>query len=72
MEKKGIPEWRLWVLGRLDAVLILFDLILSVIFISVSYLAGSMYIRGVGVGLLIAGVTSALAYFYRKKAGFLS
>jgi len=49
--------------GRLDRTLILFELVLSVIFISVGHLTGNMYLRGVGVGLIIAWVTSALAYF---------
>ena len=65
MEKKSIlGKLR----GRLDTTLILFELVLSVIFILVGYLIGSMYFRGVGVGLIISWVTSALAYFmYRKK-----
>lgn len=67
MEKASIPKWRLWVLERLDVTLILFELILSLIFISISYLTGSLYLRGVGVGLTIAWVTSALAYLYRKQ-----
>ena len=55
-------------LKRLDVVLILFELILSVIFISLSYLTGSIYVKGVGVGLIIAWVTSAVAYFYKERA----
>lgn len=65
MEKKS--NWRLWILGRLDTTLILFELVLSVIFISLSYLTGNIYFKGVGVGLIISWVTSALAYLYRKK-----
>jgi membrane-anchored glycerophosphoryl diester phosphodiesterase (GDPDase) len=56
---------------RLDMTLILFELVLSVIFSLVGHLIGSMYLRGIGVGLVIAWVTSAIAYFrvsfYRKK-----
>ena len=55
---------------RLDTTLILFELILSVIFMLVGHLVGSNYLSGIGVGLIIAWVTSALAYFiagYRKK-----
>jgi hypothetical protein len=52
---------------RVDITLILFELVLSVIFILVGYLIGSMYFRGVGVGLLIAWVTSAVAYFVTRK-----
>jgi len=60
--------WReKYVLGRLDTVLVLFALVLSAIFLSLSYLTGSLYLKGVGVGLLIAGVTSAIAYLYRSK-----
>ena len=64
MEKKSIRERAL---GQLDTTLILFELVLSVIFLLVSYLTGNIYFKGVGVGLIIAWVTSALAYLYRKK-----
>ena len=47
---------------RLDVTLILFELVLSVIFILVGHLIGSIYLRGIGVGLIISWVTSALAY----------
>ena len=67
MEKKNIPAWRLSLLGRLDVVLILFEFVLSVIFIPVGYLTGNPYFRGVGVGLLIAWVTSAIAYLYKRR-----
>jgi hypothetical protein len=53
--------------GRLATTLILFELVLSVIFILVSYLTGNIYFKGVGIGLIIAWVTSALAYLYIKK-----
>jgi hypothetical protein len=66
--KKGILEQAR---EQLDMTLILFELVLSVIFILVGHLIGSLYFRGVGIGLLIAWVTSAIAYFrvsfYRKK-----
>jgi len=52
------------ILKRLDTTLILFELVLSVVFIVVGYLIDNNYIRGVGVGLTIAWVTSALAYLY--------
>jgi len=55
------------ILRRLDTTLILFELVLSVVFFAVGHLIGSGYIRGVGVGLIIAWVTSALAYLYKKK-----
>jgi hypothetical protein len=64
-----MQEWRKKVLGKLDITLILFELVLSVIFISLGYITGDSYIRGVGVGLVIAWVTSAVAYLYKKKRG---
>jgi len=64
---KNMEKWRKKVLGRLDMTLILFELVLSVIFILVGHLINNNYIRGVGVGLIISWVTSALAYLYRKK-----
>jgi len=67
-DKMDFEEFRkksIW--GRLDTTLILFELVLSVVFFAVGHLIGSGYIRGVGVGLIIAWVTSALAYLYRKK-----
>jgi hypothetical protein len=65
-EVKNIETWRKKVLGRLDTILILFELVLSVIFVLVGHLIDNSYIRGVGIGLIIAWVTSALAYLYRK------
>jgi len=47
--------------------LVLFELVLSAIFILVGHLIGSMYLRGVGVGLIISWVTSAIAYFRTRK-----
>jgi hypothetical protein len=49
-------------------ILILFELILSVIFLSLSYIWGNLYFKGVGVGLTISWVTSALAYLIVKRA----
>jgi len=62
-----MEEWRKSILGRLDTTLILFELVLSVIFILVAHLISSMYLKGIGVGLIISWVTSALAYLYKKK-----
>jgi len=61
------PKWRLWFLKRLDATLMAFDLVLCAAFLSLAYVDGSLYFKGVGVGLLIAGVTSAVAVLYRSK-----
>ena len=43
--------------------LVALELFLSVIFIAIGYLSGNEYFRGVGIGLLIAWVTGAVAYF---------
>ena len=67
MDKKSILEPAR---EHLDVTLILFELVLSVIFILAGYLTGNIYFRGVGVGLTIACVTGALAHIitnYRKK-----
>ena len=65
--KKKVPKWRLKVLERLGSALIVFELVLSVMFISLSYLTGNIYFKGVGVGLTISWVTSAIAYSYKKN-----
>ena len=65
MDFEKFREKYLW--GRLDTLLILFELVLSVIFLLLSYLVNSMYFRGVGVGLVISWVTSAIAYYVKKK-----
>jgi hypothetical protein len=70
VEKKStiLPEWRRRLLEQhLLTALIALELVLSVIFISLGYLTGNMYFRGVGVGLVIAWVTSAIAYLFKKK-----
>jgi hypothetical protein len=64
MEKKSWRERYIW--GRFDTVLVLLvllELVLSMVFILMGYITGNIYFRGVGVGLVIAWVTSALAYF---------
>lgn len=48
--------------------LILFEFVVSVIMLLVGHLTGNAYFRGVGVGLLIAWVTSGLAYLIVRKA----
>ena len=63
-----MKEWRKNILEHhLDTSLILLELVLSVIFILVGYLSGSMYFRGVGVGLVIAWATSAIAYYIQGR-----
>ncbi|MCL4376041.1 hypothetical protein M1558_00930 [Candidatus Parvarchaeota archaeon] len=70
VQKQSIiwPEWRIKLLKQLDLILILFEFVLSVIFISLAYIIKNIYFRGVGIGLLIAWVTSAIAYLFKKKA----
>jgi len=47
--------------------LIIFELVLSAAFLSISYFTGNVYLRGVGVGLVIAWVTSAIACLFKRK-----
>lgn len=70
VQKRSIvwPEWRLRLLKQLDMVLILFEFVLSVIFLLISYILRNVYFKGVGIGLLIAWVTSAIAYLFKKNA----
>lgn len=66
-KEKILPEWRKNLLKKhLILVLILFELVLSIIFIVIGYLRDSYYFRGVGIGLVIAYVTSAIAYLFKK------
>jgi hypothetical protein len=70
MERKSIlvkARERLAITLILFELVLRFELVLSVIFILVGYLTGNMYFRGVGVGLIIAWVISALAYFRVKQ-----
>ena len=46
--------------------LTILELVLSVIFLSISFLTGNVYFKGVGIGLVIAWATSAIAYLVRK------
>ena len=62
-----MEDWRSGILARLDVTLVLFDLLLSAIFLALGYLTGNPYIRGVGVGLLIAGVTAGVAYLAKSR-----
>jgi len=47
--------------------LIILEFVLSLTFILVGYLTGNIYFRGIGVGLIIAWVTSAIAYYKKEK-----
>jgi hypothetical protein len=70
MEKQSIilPEWRRRLLEQhLLTALIALELVLSVIFLLIAYLTGNIYFKGVGIGLVIAWVTSGIAYLFKKK-----
>jgi hypothetical protein len=58
----GMDKWR-----STYAKLVVLELVLSAIFIPLGYILGKPYFRGVGVGLLIAWVTGALAYFVVRR-----
>lgn len=60
--KEGTDKWLLTYLK-----LVGLELVLSVIFILLGYISGNIYFRGVGIGLLIAWVTGAIAYFVVKR-----
>jgi hypothetical protein len=64
-----LPEWRRRLLENHPlTALIVFEFILSLIFLAASYLTGKIYFRGVGVGLIIAWVTGLIAYLFQRKA----
>ena len=42
--------------------LIVFEVVVSVVMLAIGYMTGSGYFRGVGVGLIIAWVTGAIAF----------
>ena len=61
------PQWRRRLLEEhLLMTLILLELFLSIIFILIGYLKVEIYFRGVGVGLIIAWVTSSIAYLFKR------
>jgi hypothetical protein len=71
VEKKSrfLPDWRRRLLEQhLLTALIALELVVSVVMFLIAYLTGSMYFRGVGVGLVIAWVTSGIAYLFKKMA----
>jgi hypothetical protein len=70
MEEKNIilPDWRRRLLEHhLLTALIALELVLSVIFLLIAYFTGDIYFKGVGIGLVIAWVTSGIAYLFKKK-----
>ena len=60
--------WRKNILEHhLVEALAILELVLSAIFLLISYLTGNIYFKGVGIGLVIAWATSAIAYLFKKK-----
>ncbi len=51
------------------AKLVALEFVLSVVFFTLGHIIDNAYVRGVGIGLVIAWVTGVLAYFVvRRKA----
>lgn len=64
-----IDKWRQRLAyATLIQMLILLELILSVVLLAFGHLMNDAYFRGVGVGLVISWVTSALAYLIVRRA----
>ena len=63
-----MQTWRKNILEHhLIEALIILELVVSTIFLSISYPTGNIYFKGVGVGLVIAWVTGAIAYLFKRK-----
>ena len=64
IQQKGAGKWL-----STYVKLVMLELVLSMIFLPLGHILGSAYFRGVGIGLVIAWVTGALAYFaVRRRA----
>ncbi len=62
-----MQTWRKNILEQhLVEALIVFELVVSVIFLIISYITGNLYFRGVGIGLVIAWITSVIAYLLKR------
>jgi hypothetical protein len=53
--------------NHLVEALTVLELVLSIIFLAISYITRNMYFKGVGIGLIIAWVTSGIAYIFKKR-----
>lgn len=63
-----METWRKNILEHhLVEALTVLELVLSVIFLVISYITGNLYFKGVGIGLVIAWVTSGIAYLFKRK-----
>ena len=64
---ENMKNWRKNLLEHhLIEALVVLELILSVAFLALSYSTGKIYFRGVGIGLVIAWVTGAVAYLIKR------
>lgn len=63
----GTTGLRQRALAHLDVTLVGFDLVLSAAFLLISSIDGSIYFKGVGVGLLIAGATGTVATAVKRS-----
>lgn len=62
-----MQKWRKNILeNHLVPALVILDFVLCVIFLLIAYSTGSLYFKGVGIGLAIAWVTGAIAYFIKR------
>jgi hypothetical protein len=63
-----MQEWRKNILEHnLVLALTLLELVLSIAFLAISAATGNLYFKGVGVGLVIAWVTSGIAYLFKRR-----
>lgn len=62
-----MQTWRKNILNHhLVEALAVLELALSVIFLVIAHITGNLYFKGVGIGLVIAWVTSAIAYLLKN------
>ena len=64
------PEWRVRLLRRLDIVLVIFEFVLSMVFLLTSYVMKSQYLRGCWVDDCL--VTGAAAYAIKTRTSSTS
>jgi VIT1/CCC1 family predicted Fe2+/Mn2+ transporter len=60
--KEGMDKWL-----STYAKLVALEFVLSVVFFTLGHIIDNAYVRGVGIGLLIAWVTGVIAYFVVRK-----
>ncbi len=63
-----MQEWRKNILRHhLVESLTVLELVLSAAFFIIYYGTGNVYFKGVGIGLVIAWVTSGIAYLFKTR-----